>query len=106
MLLEFVRQRIRLKHYSHRTEKSYVRWIRHFVRFHNRRHPCELGKVEIEAFLTHLALEHGDGTFEKSSVASACYPQLGSRTGFGSRSIHAVRVDTEVLQSGRSAEGL
>jgi hypothetical protein len=36
MLLEVVRQRIRLKHYSRRTEKSYVHWIRRFVRFHNR----------------------------------------------------------------------
>ncbi len=57
MLLEVVRQRIRLKHYSHRTEKSYVHWIRRFVRFHDRRHPRELGKAEIEAFLTHLAVE-------------------------------------------------
>jgi site-specific recombinase XerD len=57
ILLEAVRQRIRLKHYSHRTEKSYVHWIRRFVRFHNRRHPRELGKVEIEAFLTHLAVD-------------------------------------------------
>jgi integron integrase len=44
MLLEVVRQRIHLKHYSYRTEKSYVHWIRRFVRFHNRRHPRELGK--------------------------------------------------------------
>lgn len=57
MLLEVVRQRIRLKHYSHRTEKSYIHWIRRFVRFHNRRHPRELGKAEIEAFLTHLAVD-------------------------------------------------
>lgn len=57
MLLEVVRQRIRLKHYSPRTEKSYVHWIRRFVVFHNRRHPRELGKLEIEAFLTHLAVD-------------------------------------------------
>ncbi len=57
MLLEVVRQRIRLKHYSHRTEKSYVHWIRRYVRFHNRRHPRDLGKVEIEAFLTQLAVD-------------------------------------------------
>lgn len=56
MLLDVVRQRIRLKHYSHRTEKSYVNWIRRFVRFHDRRHPRQLGKAEIEAFLTHLAV--------------------------------------------------
>ncbi len=54
MLLEIIRQRIRLKHYSHRTEKSYVHWIRRFVRVHNRSYPRELGKVEIEAFLIRL----------------------------------------------------
>jgi len=52
MLLDVVRQRIRLKHYSHRTEKSYIHWIRHFVRFHNRQHPRDMGKPEIESFLT------------------------------------------------------
>ncbi|MCG8075364.1 MAG: integron integrase [Candidatus Thiodiazotropha taylori] len=57
MLLEVVRQRMRLRHYSIRTEKSYIHWIRRFVRFHNRRHPKELGKQEIEAFLTHLAVD-------------------------------------------------
>ena len=57
MLLDVVRQRIRLKHYSHRTEKSYIHWIRHFVRFHNRQHPRDMGKPEIESFLTHLAVE-------------------------------------------------
>jgi integron integrase len=57
MLLDVVRQRIRLKHYSFRTEKAYVHWIRRFVLFHNRRHPRELGKAEIEAFLTHLAVD-------------------------------------------------
>jgi len=57
MLLDVVRQRIHLKHYSHRTEKAYVHWVRRFVRFHNRRHPRELGKAEIEAFLTYLAVD-------------------------------------------------
>ncbi|MEW8286418.1 MAG: phage integrase N-terminal SAM-like domain-containing protein, partial [Candidatus Thiodiazotropha endolucinida] len=56
MLLEVVRQRLRLRDYSIRTEKSYIHWVRRFVRFHNRRHPKELGKQEIEAFLTHLAV--------------------------------------------------
>jgi len=56
-LLEVVRQRIRVKHYSHRTEKAYVHWIWRFVIFHGRRHPRELGREAIEAFLTHLAVE-------------------------------------------------
>ncbi len=55
-LLGVVRDRLRLGHYSRRTEKAYVHWIRRFVRFHGRRHPRDLGKLEIEAFLTHLAV--------------------------------------------------
>ena len=55
-LLDQVRDRIRLKNYAYRTEKSYVSWIRRFILFHNKRHPLEMGRAEIEAFLTHLAV--------------------------------------------------
>ncbi|MSQ59883.1 MAG: integron integrase [Betaproteobacteria bacterium] len=54
-LLGQVRARIRVKHYSIRTEVAYVDWIRRFVLFHNKRHPRDLGAVEVEAFLTYLA---------------------------------------------------
>jgi integron integrase len=56
-LLDKVRQRIRLKGYSIRTEKSYVEWIRRFILFHDKRHPKEMGKKEIESFLSHLVLQ-------------------------------------------------
>jgi integron integrase len=55
-LLDQVRDAIRLKHYSYRTEETYVQWIRRFILFHNKRHPNEMGVPEIEAFLTHLAI--------------------------------------------------
>ncbi len=55
-LLDRVRDRIRVKHYSIRTEQAYVDWIRRFIRFHGKRHPAELGSAEVEAFLTHLAV--------------------------------------------------
>jgi integron integrase len=55
-LLDRVRDRIRFKHYSLRTEQAYVEWIRRFVFFHGRRHPGEMGAAEVEAFLTHLAV--------------------------------------------------
>jgi integron integrase len=55
-LLDRVRYRIRLKGYSIRTEQSYVSWIRRFILFHNKRHPQDMGKGEIEAYLTHLAV--------------------------------------------------
>ena len=56
-----LRQKIRLKHYSGRTEDTYVQWYRRYVLFHKERmgravHPAEMGAAEIEAFLTHLAL--------------------------------------------------
>ncbi len=56
-LLDRVRDRIRLKHYSIRTEQAYLDWVRRFVVFHGRRHPRELGHAHVEAFLTHLAVE-------------------------------------------------
>jgi len=56
-LLGRVRERIRLKHYSIRTEQAYCDWIRRFVLFHGKRHPSSLGAPEVEAFLTSLAVD-------------------------------------------------
>src|SRR5688572_18179246 len=56
-LLDAVRAAIRLRHYSYRTEKAYVDWIRRFVLHHGRRHPRELGGNEVREFLSHLASE-------------------------------------------------
>jgi integron integrase len=56
-LLDQVRDALRLRHYSLRTENCYVRWVKQFILFHGKRHPRELGGPEIEQFLTHLAVE-------------------------------------------------
>ena len=56
-LLDQLREAIRLRHYSRRTEKAYVGWVRRFVLFHDKRHPKEMGKAEVSAFLSHLATE-------------------------------------------------
>lgn len=56
-LLDQVRESIRMKHYSIRTEQSYVGWIRRFILFHKKRHPKDMGVREIEEFLSHLALK-------------------------------------------------
>lgn len=56
-LLDQVRDRIRVKHYSIRTETQYLQWIRRFILFHDKRHPRDMGAAEVEAFLTHLAVE-------------------------------------------------
>jgi len=55
-LLDQVRDAIRVKHYSYRTEQTYVQWIRRYILFHNKQHPKDMGVPEIEAFLTHLAV--------------------------------------------------
>ena len=56
-LLDRVRDKIRVKHYSIRTEQSYVDFIKRFILFHGKRHPDTLGAPEVEAFLTHLAVD-------------------------------------------------
>lgn len=55
-LLDRLREEIRLRHYSIRTETAYVYWVRAFIRFHRMRHPEEMGAVEVEQFLSHLAV--------------------------------------------------
>jgi integron integrase len=56
-LLDRVRDTIRTLHYSRRTEKTYINWIRRYVFFHHVRHPLEMGAAEVTQFLTHLAVE-------------------------------------------------
>lgn len=56
-LLEVVRQRIRYRHFALSTERAYLHWVRAFVRWAGMRHPRELGRAEVEAFLQHLAVQ-------------------------------------------------
>ncbi len=56
-LLDQVRDTIRRKHFSIRTEQSYTEWIRRFILFHKKRHPREMAKPEVTEFLTHLACD-------------------------------------------------
>jgi site-specific recombinase XerD len=56
-LLDQVRSEIRLRHYSLRTEEAYTDWIRRYICFHDKRHPNQMGLAEVEAFLSHLAVE-------------------------------------------------
>jgi len=56
-LLDKVRDIMRLKHYSYRTERTYTGWIKRFILFHDKKHPGEMGEPKVEAFLTWLAVE-------------------------------------------------
>ena len=70
-LLAQVRAVLRTKHYSPRTEESYVGWVRRFVRFHGLRHPAELGGAEVERFLSALAVEGRVSAATQNQAASA-----------------------------------
>ena len=71
-LLDQVREQLRLKHYSYRTEETYLHWIKRYILFHKKRHPNEMGDEEIRAFLIHLA--------EKEDVAASTHtaPVVGA----------------------------
>lgn len=70
-LLDKVRDCLRLKHYSLRTETAYVQWIKRFVLFHGKQHPLEMGKHEVESFLTSLAVERNVSAATQSQALSA-----------------------------------
>jgi len=70
-LLEQARNVLRRKHYSLRTEKCYLRWIRRFILFHHKRHPAEMGEKEIETFLTYLALTANVAASTQNQALSA-----------------------------------
>ena len=70
-LMDRVRAKIRLKHYSKRTEKAYVGWIFRFIRHHELKHPVNMGSVEVTAFLTHLAVERKVSASTQNQALSA-----------------------------------
>lgn len=70
-LLERVRQALRLRHYSRRTEGAYVSWVRRFVQFHGTRHPSELGPSDVTRFLTSLAVDGSVSASTQNQALSA-----------------------------------
>ena len=70
-LLDQVRQRIRVKHYSIRTETAYLDWIKRYIRFFDKRHPREMSAAHVERFLTHLAVEKDVAASTQNQAKSA-----------------------------------
>ena len=70
-LLERVRNRCRLRHLALSTEHAYAGWIRRFILFHNKRHPLQMGAVEVSAFLTHLAVKDHVAASTQNQALSA-----------------------------------
>ncbi len=70
-LLDQVRQAVRRKHYSLRTEEAYVSWIKRYILFHHKRHPNEMGAAEVEAYLTYLAIHERVAASTQNQALSA-----------------------------------
>lgn len=70
-LLDRLRDRIRVKHYSIRTEEAYTHWARRFILYHGRRHPRDLGPAEVTEFLTHLAVRKHVSASTQNQAKSA-----------------------------------
>lgn len=70
-LLDQVRDVLRAKHYSYRTEQAYIGWIRRFILFHEKRHPAEMGGQEVERFLTWLATDRNVAASTQTQALSA-----------------------------------
>ena len=70
-LLDQVREAVRARHYSRRTEKAYIHWIKRYIFFHGKRHPAELGASEVTAFLTSLAVHDKVAASTQNQALSA-----------------------------------
>jgi integron integrase len=70
-LLDQVSDAIRTKHYSYRTEQTYKDWIKRYILFHDKRHPKDMGADEVEAFITHLAVERHVAASTQNQALSA-----------------------------------
>jgi site-specific recombinase XerD len=69
-----MRDAIRVRHLARSTEDCYVNWVRRFILFHGKRHPAEMGKREVEAFLTHLAVDdHVSGSTQTQALSAILF---------------------------------
>ena len=108
-LLDQVRNEIRLRHYSIRTEHAYCEWVVRFVRFHDLRHPREMGAPEITAFLTHLATHANVAASTQNQALNAlvflCKHVLGREPGDFGEIVRAKRPIREpTVMSGDEVE--
>ena len=69
--LDSLRDAIRLRHYSIRTEQTYLDWARRFILYHDKRHPKDMGEMEVAAFLTHLAVNRNVSASTQNQALSA-----------------------------------
>ena len=70
-LLDAVREAVRTRHYSLRTEEAYLRWVREYILFCGKRHPQELGAKDVSAFVSHLAVDRQVSASTQTQALSA-----------------------------------
>jgi hypothetical protein len=92
-LLDQVRGAICQRHYSYRTEQTYIHWIKRFIFFHGKRHPADMGRAEVAAFLTYLAQERNVAAATQNQALSALLFLYGEVLGrsVGSKASRAQR---------------
>jgi integron integrase len=71
--MDDLRDNIRVKQYAYKTEKTYLDWVERFIRFHGLRHPKEMGKIEIESFVTHLAKTGVSASTQNQGLAAILF---------------------------------
>ena len=93
--MDTLRDKIRVKQYSYKTEQAYLDWTERFIRFHKLRHPKEMGKAEIETFLTHLAHSGIRASTQNQALAAILfmYREMLDTTFSAIRAIRAERSD-------------
>lgn len=81
-LMDQVRSILRVRHYRLRAEIAYLQWIKRFIYFHHKRHPCDIREEEITAFLTHLAVKkHVSASTQNQALSALLF--LLSKPGSG-----------------------
>ena len=89
-LLEQMRDALRSRHYSRSTERTYLMWVKRFIFFHNVRHPAEMAEPEINAFLTHLAVQLLESGYDIRTVQEL----------LGHKDVKTTMIYTHVLNRG------
>ena len=74
-LLDQLKSAIRIRHYSYRTEQTYVHWVVRFIRFHKMRHPKDMEAPEVAAFLSHLAEELAVSASTQNQALNVSFPR-------------------------------
>ena len=102
-LLVQVRNKLRARHYSYRTEQQYLAWVRRFILHYGKRHPRDVSAAEVEAFLTYLAVER-EVSASTQNQGAVGYPfSLSPRVGHGAA---LARQHRPCKEAGTAADGI